>query len=86
MVMPTSSTTDSMLDAAVIHRFATALKGRVILPDDRSYESARRVWNWAIDLRPGLIVQCANSDDVIRAIDFARRNEDRVRAAYGPNY
>jgi len=72
-----------MLDTTLIRRFATALRGQVILPGNEAYESARRVWNWAVDRHPGMIVRCANRDDVVRAVDFARSNDLLVAVRAG---
>ena len=47
----------------------------MILPDDARYEKARRVWNHAIDLRPAVIARCADAEDVVRAIEFARSHD-----------
>jgi FAD/FMN-containing dehydrogenase len=47
----------------------------VILPDDGDYEPARLVWNRMINQRPGVIVQCAEVEDVIRAVNFARDHD-----------
>ncbi len=52
--------------------WAATLNGDVILPVDSAYDAARRVWNLDIDRRPALIVCCADEDDVVRAVDFAR--------------
>ncbi len=54
-----------------------------MLPDDPSYESARRVHNLAIDRRPGAILMCAVPDDVNRAIEFARANQCLVAVRSG---
>src|SRR5438128_2617661 len=51
-----------------------ALHGEMILPWDAAYESARRVWNGAIDRYPALNVRCADADDVRRAVEFGRRS------------
>ena len=75
MASSAQSKTILMLDAAMIRKFAGGLNGHLVLPGDDVYESARRVWNWAVDVRPGMIVRCANRDDVIRAVDFARSND-----------
>ncbi|WP_246682924.1 FAD-binding oxidoreductase [Mesorhizobium sp. B2-1-3A] len=48
------------------------LQGEVVLPTDVGYDQARAVWNGAIDKRPGAIVFCANSDDVVHAVSHAR--------------
>ncbi len=48
--------------------------GEVLLPSDDLYESARRIWNGMIDRHPALIVRCATTSDVVRAVNFARGN------------
>jgi FAD/FMN-containing dehydrogenase len=56
----------------VIRDFGASFHGTLIRPSDPEYESARRIWNARFDQRPGLIVRCADSADVKRAIDLAR--------------
>ncbi len=63
------------VDPAATRKFAAGLKGRVIFPGDAEYESARRVFNRAVDKRPGMIVRCAGTPDVVRAVEFARRHD-----------
>jgi FAD/FMN-containing dehydrogenase len=60
---------------SAIRKFAATFRGKVILPDDARYEKARRVWNHAIDLRPAVIARCADAEDVVRAIEFARSHD-----------
>ncbi len=55
-------------------KFADSLKGELILPADKRYGQARRVHNRAFNLRPAIIVRCANREDVIRSVEFARLN------------
>src|SRR5271166_748063 len=62
------------IGGAAVQRFAARIKGRVIMPDDGLYESERLVWNRIIDKRPGMIVECSEVEDVIRAVNFARDN------------
>jgi FAD/FMN-containing dehydrogenase len=73
------------LSRRAIERLRTKLKGRLILPADPSYESARRVfyWNAATERRPLVIVQCAHEEDALRAVEFARRHELEVAARAG---
>src|ERR1700680_1127607 len=52
--------------------FRAAFKGRLIDEADSEYESARSIWNGAIDRRPALIARCATPADVGAAISFAR--------------
>lgn len=60
------------LDEAAIHKLASQITGHVITPQESEYESSRMVFNRAYDLRPALIVRCASSSDVARALDFAK--------------
>ncbi len=48
------------------------LTGRVILPSDPDYDSARSVWNGAIDRRPAGIARCSSASDVSAAVRFGR--------------
>jgi FAD/FMN-containing dehydrogenase len=56
-------------------KFRSAIRGRVILPDDPSFDAARRVYNGAIDRSPALIVRCAGAADVIAAVAAARARD-----------
>ncbi|OLC26955.1 MAG: hypothetical protein AUJ02_04160 [Chloroflexi bacterium 13_1_40CM_3_65_12] len=64
--------------AATLDRFA----GQIIRPDDPDYDTARIVWNAMADRRPALIARCADVDDVVTAIRFARE-KDLVVAVRG---
>jgi FAD/FMN-containing dehydrogenase len=48
------------------------LTGEVILPGDATYDEARAIWNAMIDKRPGVIVRCLTTADVVTAVNFAR--------------
>lgn len=48
------------------------LRGSVCLPGETCYDEARTIWNAMVDRRPGLIVRCAGTADVMRAVTFAR--------------
>jgi FAD/FMN-containing dehydrogenase len=63
------------LDSAKLRQWAGILTGPVVLPADDAYDSARIVWNRAIDRRPAGIVRCADADDVARTIEFARMHD-----------
>ncbi|KUJ79731.1 FAD-binding oxidoreductase [Ruegeria profundi] len=51
------------------------IAGKVIRPGHQGYDSARAVWNAMIDRRPGVIVQCQNTEDVISAVNHARAKD-----------
>lgn len=63
------------VEAAQVSEFTAGLAGRAIGPGDADYDTARRIWNAAIDRRPGLVVRCRDTTDVIRAICFARAHD-----------
>src|SRR5947209_5065325 len=73
------------LSRDAIERLRAKLKGRLILPSDPAYESARRVfyWNATTERRPLVIVQCAGEEDALRAVEFARRHELEVATRAG---
>jgi FAD/FMN-containing dehydrogenase len=54
------------------------LNGTLIKPDDANYDETRKIWNAMIDCKPLLIVQVSDSNDVITAIDSARKNNLEV--------
>ncbi|MER9883656.1 FAD-binding oxidoreductase [Mesorhizobium sp. M0118] len=60
------------LQAPDIARLRQAIRGDLILPDDPGYDQARRVWNGMVDKRPAAVFYCAESSDVVTAVNFAR--------------
>ncbi len=55
--------------------FDSRLRGRLIQPGDTDYEAARKVYNGMIDRHPRFIVRCADTADVVSAVNFARDHE-----------
>lgn len=62
---------------------AEGFHGQLIRPGDAHYEQARAVWNGMIDRRPALIARCADTTDVVRAVQFARTHDLRVAVRGG---
>src|ERR687891_573462 len=58
-----------------ISELREGVRGDVITADDAGYEDARKVYNAMIDRRPSAVVRCAESSDVVAAVNFARENE-----------
>lgn len=52
----------------------TQLSGKVILPDDADYDKTRKVYNAMINKHPGMFAMCTDVNDVVSAVNFARKN------------
>src|SRR5262245_50905096 len=50
-------------------------RGRLISAYDTDYDTARAIWNGAIDRRPRLIARCIGTADVAAAVRFARDHD-----------
>jgi len=61
------------LDFELVAELAGQVSGSVLGPSDAGYDAARAVHNGLIDRRPGLIVSCRTTKDVVAALAFARR-------------
>jgi FAD/FMN-containing dehydrogenase len=59
---------------AVRQELGTDLRGEVVLPGQRGYDTARTVFNGMIDRRPLAVVRPVDAADVVRCIGFARRH------------
>jgi FAD/FMN-containing dehydrogenase len=69
-----ATTSASSTSSRIADQLAGRFKGEVIGPDHPGYEQARLVWNAMIDRRPGLILRCADTSDVVAAVDVAREH------------
>ena len=50
-------------------------RGRLIRADHPDYDTARALWNGAIDRRPRLIARCIGASDVVAAVRFSREHD-----------
>src|SRR5271157_3053926 len=71
------------LDPDALRKFGASLKGGLILPKDPSYEAARHIRNARYDKRPSVIVRCAATEDVVRAVEFAHKSNLAVAVRSG---
>jgi FAD/FMN-containing dehydrogenase len=59
------------------------LRGALLLPTDPGYDTARRLWNGAIDRRPACIARCTGVTDVVAAVRFARDHDLEIAVRGG---
>ena len=59
------------MNSKPIEELRAGFRGEIIEPGDKSYGSARRVYNAMIDKRPRWIARCSDVADVIDAVRFA---------------
>jgi FAD/FMN-containing dehydrogenase len=67
------------IDQEMRQRIAEQLRGArfrgdLIGPDHPGYGQARSVWNAMVDKRPGAILRCTGTEDVVAAVEVARAN------------
>lgn len=61
------------LETQAVRELADSLSGRLYLQGDEGYDAAKSVWNGMFDdKKPSMVVQCAGTDDVVNAVNFAR--------------
>ncbi len=63
------------LDEGITEALRDRFSGDVVLPGGSEYDEARKVFNGMIDKRPAVIARCADTEDVVAAVEFARDNE-----------
>lgn len=69
---PLTQAAQPVFGPATLAEFRAQLGGAALAPGDPGYDDARRVWNGMVDRRPALIARCANTADVVAAVNFAR--------------
>ena len=60
-----------------------ALTGRIVRRGDADYDSARLGWNQLCSSHPEAIVFCAETQDAVNALAWARHNDIPVRVRSG---
>jgi FAD binding domain/Berberine and berberine like len=63
------------LASAVRQELGSGLRGEVVCPGDRGYDTARAVFNGMIDRRPLAVIRAVEASDVVGCISFARRHD-----------
>lgn len=60
------------INANLLDGLRKNFRGEILLPDDAGYDDARTIFNAMIDRRPKVIAQCADAEDVVRAVRYGR--------------
>jgi FAD/FMN-containing dehydrogenase len=71
------------LDPALAAELGERIGGTILAPENEGYDEARAVHNGLIDRRPALIVRARAADDVVAALELARRSELAVSVRGG---
>src|SRR5262245_16052650 len=71
------------IDRSSLSPLEESFSGRLLLPGDDGYETARRVHNGMIDRRPFVIACCSQTADVVAALDFAIQHDLEVAVRGG---
>src|ERR1700752_811025 len=58
-------------------------RGELIPADHADYDTARAVWNGAVDRRPRVIARCSGTADVAAAVRFARDHDLEIAVRGG---
>lgn len=68
------SAIDKEMASHIAEQLSERFKGDLIGSDHVDYGRARLVWNAMIDRRPGVILRCTSTEDVVAAVNVARAN------------
>jgi FAD/FMN-containing dehydrogenase len=72
-----------VIGEATLGELEGTLRGQMVRPSDPDYDQARAVWNAAHDRHPALVIRCAGTADVMRAVEFARSEGLKVAVRGG---
>ena len=70
-----ASTQAPSFETTAFDELGESFRGELLLPTSPGYDSARRIWNGAIDRRPAGIARCTGVADVVSAVRFAREHD-----------
>lgn len=77
---------DVQVAAEVLQAFKAGFRGPVLAPDAADYDATRALWNAMIDRRPGLILRCTGTADVLHALRFARQHQFELSVRGGGHH
>jgi FAD/FMN-containing dehydrogenase len=74
MALTSSAAIDRELRLRIADQLGAGFKGDIIGPDHADYGAARTVWNAMVEKRPGVILRCTSTADVVAAVNVAGAN------------
>jgi FAD/FMN-containing dehydrogenase len=63
------------VESTAFDELASSFRGELVLPTSPGYDTARKIWNGAIDRHPACIARCTGVADVVAAVRFARERD-----------
>jgi FAD/FMN-containing dehydrogenase len=76
-------TSPSRAEKTALDELDRSFGGELLLRSTPGYDTARRIWNGAIDRRPAYIARCTGVADVVAAVRFARERDLLVAVRSG---
>src|SRR5262245_60359727 len=71
------------LETIAFDELGVSFRGELLLPTSRGYDTARGIWNGAIDRHPACIARCMGVADVVAAVRFARDHDFEIAVRGG---
>ena len=71
------------LETTAFDELGGSFRGELLLPTSPGYDTARRIWNGAIDRHPACIARCTGVADVVAAVRFARERDLEIAVRGG---
>ena len=71
------------LETTAFDELGGSFRGELLLPTSPGYDTARRIWNGAIDRHPACIARCTGVADVVAAVRFARDHDLEIAVRGG---
>src|ERR687887_2044231 len=71
------------LETTALDELGGSIRGELLLPTSRGYDTARRIWNGVVDRRPACIARCTGVADVVAAVRFARERDLEIAVRGG---
>lgn len=79
----TSDGAELPVEPAAALELQQSLNGTLLFPGNDAYDAARVIWNGMFDRHPAMIVMCADSADVAKAVSFAAERQMLVAVRGG---